>query len=113
MVRNLGVTFETREIDAASLQQLESEYAAIFLGVGLGAMHTLAVAGGTLPAVVDALEFIAGYKTGQRLEVGKRVVVIGGREHRHRRRLCRQTPRRGAGHDRVSPQPRKHLRLRL
>jgi len=77
MVRGLGVEFETREIDAAELAELEQEVDAVFLGVGLGAMHRLAVEGGTTSAVMDALEFIEGYKTGVRLTVAPRVVVIG------------------------------------
>jgi glutamate synthase (NADPH/NADH) small chain len=85
MIRKLGVQFETREIDAAGLVELEQEFDAVFLGVGLGAMHRLAVEGADTirqgssvsVGVVDALEFIAGYKTGERLRVARRVVVIG------------------------------------
>jgi glutamate synthase (NADPH/NADH) small chain len=63
MVRGLGVRFETREIDAAAMEEIEREYDAVFLGVGLGAMHRLAVEGAAVEGVVDALEFIAAYKT--------------------------------------------------
>ena len=81
-IRELGVKFETREIDAAGLNQLDRDYDAIFLGVGLGAMQRLEVEGAAdgavaASAIVDALEFIAGYKTGERLSVAPRVVVIG------------------------------------
>src|SRR6266702_1254749 len=77
MVRGLGVQFETRDVDPAGLTALEREFDAVFLGVGLGAMHKLEVEGGTSADVIDALEFIAGYKTGERLSVPPRVVVIG------------------------------------
>jgi glutamate synthase (NADPH/NADH) small chain len=88
MVRGLGVEFERREVDAATLAKLEREFDAVFLGVGLGTMHRLAVEGadsvregltgmGAITGIVDALEFIAGYKTGVLLSVGRRVVVIG------------------------------------
>jgi len=91
MVRNLGVEFEIRRVDAASLAELEREFDAVFLGVGLGAMHRLdvrvadsagagigAAAGVSAAAkIVDALKFIAAYKTGAPLSVGRRVVVIG------------------------------------
>ena len=89
MIRGLGVEFEVREVDAAGLVALEQEFDAVFLGVGLGAMHRLAVEGadsireglaagiGESAGVIDALEFIAGYKTGERLSVARRVVVIG------------------------------------
>jgi glutamate synthase (NADPH/NADH) small chain len=77
MVRGLGVEFENREIDAAGLEELEREFDAVFLGLGLGAMHRLAVEGAMSSSVIDALDFIAGYKTGTRLKVAPRVVVVG------------------------------------
>ena len=83
MVRGLGVEFETRNVDAASLAQLERNFDAIFLGVGLGAMHRLDVAGAdsasgiSASAIVDALKFIAAYKSGAPLPIGRRVVVLG------------------------------------
>lgn len=83
MVRGLGVEFETSDVDAARLEDLERTSDAVFLGVGLGAMHRLSVEGadsvreGSTAGVIDALEFIAGYKTGERVSVAPRVVVIG------------------------------------
>jgi dihydropyrimidine dehydrogenase (NAD+) subunit PreT len=77
MIRRLGVVFEVRDVDASGMAAIESEFAAVFLGVGLGAMHRLTVEGGDASGVVDALEFIEGYKTGVRLTVAPRVVVIG------------------------------------
>ncbi|HEY5054926.1 MAG TPA: NAD(P)-dependent oxidoreductase [Acidobacteriaceae bacterium] len=78
-IRELGVKFETRKIDAGTLDHLERDFDAVFLGVGLGAMQRLDVEGvaDAGPALMDALEFIAGYKTGKRLAVASRVVVIG------------------------------------
>lgn len=77
MIRGLGVEFEVRDIDAAGLEKLEHDFDAVFLGVGLGAMHRLDVEGAKASGVIDALEFIEGYKTGSRLSVAPRVVVIG------------------------------------
>ena len=81
MVRGLGVEFETRDIDAETLKIVEAEFDAVFLGVGLGAMHRLAVDGASgadaASGIIDALEFIAAYKTGKQLSVAARVVVIG------------------------------------
>lgn len=77
-IRALGVEFRTGEIaDLESLTRLESEYEAIFLGVGLGAMRKLSIPGGDHPAVVDALEFIASYKAGTPRMPGRAVIVIG------------------------------------
>jgi glutamate synthase (NADPH/NADH) small chain len=82
MIQDLGVEFEVGEVDAEGLTELERDFDAVFLGVGLGAMHRLAHDGSASESVVDALEFIAGYKTGQRTSIGphakaRRVVVIG------------------------------------
>jgi dihydropyrimidine dehydrogenase (NAD+) subunit PreT len=77
MVRALGVEFEIRDVDPAALGELENEYDAVFLGVGLGAMHRLPIHDNEAAWVIDALEFIASYKTGKRVSVAPRVVVIG------------------------------------
>jgi dihydropyrimidine dehydrogenase (NAD+) subunit PreT len=79
MIRGLGVEFRFgEEIGAAALSRLERDYQAIFLGVGLGAMHKLGIPGEEHPAVVNALEFIERYKTRGHLSVGRRVAVVGG-----------------------------------
>lgn len=78
MIRALGVEFcFGEEINAPKLIQLEKEFDTIFLGVGLGAMHKLGIANEDHPAVINALEFIARYKTGEPLKVGRSAVVIG------------------------------------
>jgi glutamate synthase (NADPH/NADH) small chain len=77
MIRGLGVEFEVRDVDAAGLEHLERDFDAVFLGVGLGMMRRLPVEGSASDCVIDALDFIAGYKTGTRLSVAPRVVVIG------------------------------------
>jgi dihydropyrimidine dehydrogenase (NAD+) subunit PreT len=77
-IRSLGVAFEVRKIcTEADLAQLEREFDMIFVGVGLGAMRRLGIPGDDHLAVVDALRFIASYKTGEAIPVGKRVVVVG------------------------------------
>jgi dihydropyrimidine dehydrogenase (NAD+) subunit PreT len=74
LVRSMGVEFGLGvEADA---QQLEGEFDAVFLGVGLGSSHRLNIPGEHLAGVVDALSFISDYKTGS-VAMGQRVVVIG------------------------------------
>lgn len=79
LIRSLGVDFESRDIASeADLDQLEKEFDLIFLGVGLGRMRKLGIPGEDHPKVVDALEFIARYKTGEPVSVAGRVVVVIG-----------------------------------
>jgi dihydropyrimidine dehydrogenase (NAD+) subunit PreT len=61
-----------------TLDQLESDFGAIFLGVGLGPTQKLGIPGEDLPGVIDAVRFIAAYKTEARYDVGARTVVVGG-----------------------------------
>lgn len=79
MIRSLGVEFRFgEEISSQSvLARLESEFSAIFLGVGLGAMSKLKIPGEHLPGVINALDFIERYKIKGDLSVGEKVVVIG------------------------------------
>ncbi|MGA8938557.1 MAG: NAD(P)-dependent oxidoreductase [Acidobacteriaceae bacterium] len=78
MLAQLGVEFQFETIvDAAKLAELEASYDAVFLGMGLGAIHKLGVAGEGLDGVTNALDFIAGYKSGKVHEVPARVAVIG------------------------------------
>jgi dihydropyrimidine dehydrogenase (NAD+) subunit PreT len=79
MIRALGVEFRQASVgDGVSLDDLESSYALIFLGLGLGSMQRLGIPGEDLGGVIDALRFIERYKTSHDMEVGRRVIIIGG-----------------------------------
>ena len=78
MLAELGVDFHFETtIDKIMLGQLEREHDAVFLGIGLGAIHQLGVAGERLAGVTNALDLIAGYKSGSQMTVPARVVVVG------------------------------------
>src|SRR5580704_1718695 len=78
MLSQLGVEFQFENmIDAQVLADLERTHDAIFLGIGLGAIHQLGVSGEQLPGVTNALDLIAGYKSGKLTRVPQRVVVVG------------------------------------
>jgi dihydropyrimidine dehydrogenase (NAD+) subunit PreT len=79
MIGELGVEFRfgVSVENEGDLAALEKEYDAIFVGIGLGAMNQLHIPGADHPNVVDALEFIARYKTEGDLKVGNNVVVVG------------------------------------
>ena len=81
MVRRLGVEFrQNTEIGRhVSLQDLEAQHDAIFLGIGLGATNRLNVSDENLAGVYDALDFIERVKTREwnTVPLGKIVAVIG------------------------------------
>jgi len=80
LVKSLGVEFRFGVTigEQVTLEQLEKEYAVVFLAVGLGPTEPMHLPGEELEGVVDALRFIADYKTAQTIPVGRRVAVIGG-----------------------------------
>lgn len=78
MLAQLGVNFHQKVyVDAEKLAELEASHDAVFLGVGLGAIHQLGIAGEQLGGVVNALDFIAGYKSAEITKAPERVAVIG------------------------------------
>ncbi len=66
-----------RDVSAADLQR---DFAAVFLGVGLGAGKRLRIDGEGLPEVVEALAFIEQLHNAphHHIAVGHQVIVIGG-----------------------------------
>lgn len=78
MLKQLGVEFRFNEwVDTAKLAEIEAQYDAIFLGMGLGQIHRLGLEEEKLAGVTDALDLIAGYKTGALAAVPERVAVVG------------------------------------
>lgn len=79
LIRSLGVEFRKAEVGVtATLDDIEKEFDFLFVGVGLGAMERLGIPGEGRPEVIDALRFIAHYKTSHEVQVGRVVVVLGG-----------------------------------
>jgi len=79
LIRGMGVEFRQAEVGTAiSLQDLEKDFDCIFIGVGLGATERLGIPGEHAHGVIDALRFIARYKTLPDFQVGRSVIVIGG-----------------------------------
>jgi dihydropyrimidine dehydrogenase (NAD+) subunit PreT len=78
LVRSMGVSFETGVQVGTSLplENLEKDFDAIFVGVGLGPTQALGAPGEKLAGVIDALRFIADYKAGAG-SVGRQVIVVG------------------------------------
>jgi glutamate synthase (NADPH/NADH) small chain len=64
-----------------SLDQLQADYDAVFLGMGLSGVNDLRTEGDNKENVVDAVSFISDLRQASdltSLSIGKRVVVIGG-----------------------------------
>ena len=82
MIRELGVEIRQNVTVGKDVQlaQLEKEYDAIFIGIGLGKTDALGIPGEDLTGCMDALTFIEETKKKRftEVEVGKRVAVIGG-----------------------------------
>jgi dihydropyrimidine dehydrogenase (NAD+) subunit PreT len=78
MLAQLGVDFHFETVvDILRLDELEHKHDAVFLGIGLGAIHQLGIAKEQLAGVTNALDLIAGYKSGSLTTVPARVVVVG------------------------------------
>lgn len=83
-IQKLGVEFRFgvavgRDL---SMDELESEYDAIFLGIGLGEDQSAEVSGEDLEGVYDSLVFVEELKLGDwrklQQRLGERIAVIGG-----------------------------------
>ncbi len=63
-----------------SLAQLEADFGAVFLGIGLGGVNALALDGANLDGVQNAVDFIETLRQSDKSQVpvGRDVVVIGG-----------------------------------
>ncbi|MBB3309438.1 glutamate synthase (NADPH/NADH) small chain [Rhizobium sp. BK196] len=64
-----------------SLADLQSQYDAVFLGLGLAGVNALRVDNENLPGVDDAVDFIAALRQARNkgdIAIGRRVVVLGG-----------------------------------
>ena len=64
-----------------SLDQLRRDFDAVFLGIGLAGVNALGLEGEAIEGVIDAVAYIARLRQATdkgTLEIGRRVVVIGG-----------------------------------
>lgn len=83
LLRIGGITMKTGQAlgDGVSLVQLQREFDAVFLALGLGGVNALDAKGGDQNGVEDAISFISDLRQASdlaALPVGRNVVVIGG-----------------------------------
>jgi formate dehydrogenase (NADP+) beta subunit len=76
----LGVTLQTRMMLGRdiSLTQLRSQYDAVLLATGLNKGRELNIAGAHLQGVYNGIDFLINVNLGFDIDLGKRVVVVGG-----------------------------------
>ncbi len=79
-ILKLGVQihFDTPIGKAIMLADLRREYDAVFLGIGLMEGRKLNILGGELDGVITAVDLLLNYNLGYKVELGKRVLVVGG-----------------------------------
>ncbi len=79
-ILNLGVKihFDTSIGKEITLADLRREYDAIFLGIGLMEGRKLNIPGSDLDGVITAVDLLLNYNLGYKVELGKRVLVVGG-----------------------------------
>jgi NADPH-dependent glutamate synthase beta subunit-like oxidoreductase len=77
--RRLGIEFrcDTR-IEGAAGRELLSEYSAVFLGTGAHRGKPLGASGEDGPGVRAGLDFLKAVNRGERPDIGRRVMVVGG-----------------------------------
>ena len=74
-----SIKYNSPITSAGQLTELEAEYDALFLGIGLGKTSALGLPGEHLAGCVGAVEFIADLRQQHAATyVGRRVVVLGG-----------------------------------
>jgi dihydropyrimidine dehydrogenase (NAD+) subunit PreT len=82
MIKDLGVEIrcDVEVGKQVSMSELERQFDAIFLGIGLGGGTRMNIPGEGLPEVVDALRFIEQIHVDplHQVPIGSRVAVIGG-----------------------------------
>ena len=79
-ILDLGVTatMKTRIGTDISIEQIQQDFDAVFLGMGAQSGRPLPVEGSEAPNCVTATAFLKAFNDGRLQHVGKRVVVVGG-----------------------------------
>ena len=77
-IEESGVEIQTN-VRVTSIKELFSQgFKAIFLATGAWLSETLNTGDGSVEGMYQALEFLQKVNTGEKIEIGKRVVVVGG-----------------------------------
>jgi NADPH-dependent glutamate synthase beta subunit-like oxidoreductase len=79
-ILDLGVVLQCNAVIGSnlSLQQLRGEYKAVFVGIGAHRGMQLRIPGEDAPNVFTGTEFLNRVNSGDEVQVGRKVLVIGG-----------------------------------
>ena len=79
-IRQLGVEIRTgvRVGQDVSLREIKKDCQALFIAAGVQGAGRLGIEGEGLPGVMEGIAFLRRINSGEPLEVGRRVAVIGG-----------------------------------
>jgi len=79
-IQSMGVQihFDTRIGEKLTLADLRSQFDAVFLGIGLMEGRRLKMEGAELDGVITAVDLLLNYNLGYKVELGQRVIVVGG-----------------------------------
>lgn len=80
LIEALGVEFKvnTKVGSDISVEELEKEFDAVFIGVGVHKSSKLNIEGEEGEGVISGIELLKAVNMGKKIELGHRVVVIGG-----------------------------------
>jgi NADPH-dependent glutamate synthase beta subunit-like oxidoreductase/formate hydrogenlyase subunit 6/NADH:ubiquinone oxidoreductase subunit I len=76
-IRALGVRIHTSS-PVANLESFRKDYDAVFVGLGTQRTRLLSIEGVELPFVMGGIDFLRAVRSGKQVQVGPRVVVVGG-----------------------------------
>jgi heterodisulfide reductase subunit A len=79
VIRRLGVEFKTDvEIDAQAIADLRDQHDAVFIATGAHEPMAAALPNDDADGVLWGIEFLRKVNLGERVEVGRRVAIVGG-----------------------------------
>ena len=74
-----NVHYNSPILEQGDLKRIDSEYDAVFLGIGLGDTTAIGIPGENLKNCIGAIEFIENLKINKhKTKIGKKVIVLGG-----------------------------------
>jgi putative selenate reductase len=78
-IKQLGVKINYgSKIDASAFEKIQKGSDYIYLAAGAQKFKTLGIDGESAKGVMDAFEFLSSIKRGEKIELGKNIIIVGG-----------------------------------